>query len=451
GVDLRLYHNAGGSIIQELAIALATGNEWIARLTDLEVPAGVVASHLHFTFAVGSNYFPEIAKLRAFRLLWEQVTGQYLDEEDGKARAYIHAETSGWNKTLYDAHNNILRSTTEALSAVIGGCDSLTVRPFDEPLHTPGAFSRRIARNSQLILREEAYADKVVDPAAGSYYIETLTDKIAEKAWSEFQEIEKLGGMMKALEQRYIQKEIDKWRRQRDRDIAMRNRVFVGVNQHPNPDEQIDENYHDDRPIFSLHSSNDKEFKGTQQNLAEVLEKQLGEGASVGDVLSLLYQPEKQGTEALSPYRGSQHFEELRLAVERASKTPKVLTVPLGDRKLRSARASFAAGFFGSAGYHIINPVGFTSIDEAMDTVREHSPEIAVLCSSDIEYQSLAVPFCKALQKLPEKPIAVLAGYPEQQIEQYRKAGIVTFIHRNSNILETLIDFHTKLGILNRE
>ncbi len=238
-VNGQYFHNSGSSIVQELAFSLAVGNEYLAQLIDKNLSVDEIAPYLQFIFAVGSNYFMEIAKLRAARMLWAQIITAYKPESESTSKMYIHSVTSQWNKTIYDPYVNMLRTTTESMSSVIGGTDSLTVLPFDTSYKTPDEFSERIAQNTQIILKEESHLNKIVDPSAGSYYIECLTNSIAEQAWKLFKTVENKGGYFKAFKQGFIQDEIAKTAQQRDRNIASGKEVFVGTNKYPDLNENI--------------------------------------------------------------------------------------------------------------------------------------------------------------------------------------------------------------------
>ena len=199
------FNNAGADIVQELAFGISMGSEYLVQLTGRGLSAGYAASKIRFSFGVGSGYFPEIAKLRAARLLWSTVMNGFLPGSSEGTIMDIHSVTSKWNKTINDPYMNMLRTQTEAMSAILGGTDSLTVEPFDIAFRQPDEFSERIARNQQLILKEESYFDKVADPSAGSYYIEKLTQLIAENAWKLFVETEEQGGFLSALKSGFIQ------------------------------------------------------------------------------------------------------------------------------------------------------------------------------------------------------------------------------------------------------
>jgi len=451
-IDARPYHNSGATIVQELAFALAAASEYLSLLTEAGLETDQAATCLHLSFSIGSNYFLEMAKLRAARVLWNNLVEAY-EGDPKKATPCLHGETSRWNKTLYDPYSNMLRSSTEAMSAAIGSCDSVTVLPFDLHFRNPDSFSKRIARNQQVILSEEAYLHKVSDPSAGSYYIEKLTDALGREAWQLFQEIEAEGGLFKAIEHGTIQSAIQESQEQRDREIATRKRIFIGTNQYSDPVETSDEIQTSSESTVSLDSS-DATFSrqdSEDEPLVAFLARSFTEGAKLGDLVDHLFNYQKQEYRTVHPYRGSRPFEELRQATEQHESTPLVLMLPLGNRKIRKARAAFASNFFGCAGYKIEEPVGFESVKEAITAIEEKNPDIIVLCSSDEEYKELVPELGKQVEELDSKPIMVLAGNPKEKKDTYRQSGVDVFIHAGSNVLETLMDFQRQLGILNSD
>lgn len=450
GVDAASYHNAGASAVQEVAIALAIGNEYLAKLTDQGLSVDDITPRLHFNFAVGSSYFMEIAKFRAFRLLWSQVVKQYEPEDLDAAKPFIQVRTSEWNKTVYDSFNNMLRTTTEAMSAAIGGVDVISVEPYDLVYRQPNDFSKRIARNQQLIMKEEAYLNKVADPGAGSYYIEELTDMLAENAWELFKELEQQGGFLKALKGGYVQSEIEKTREQRDMHIAQGRKAFVGTNRYPNPDEEMKDEIGEPYTASSI-TTTEAEHDFDDESPFQSLSSAFAEGAMLGDIISDLFLLSKHNIQPIRPYRGARPFEDLRLATERYAERqggkPKVFMLTMGNRRMRKARSTFSSNFFGCAGYEIIDNLGFDTADDAIAEVKEQSPDIVVICSSDKEYPELVSPICDQLKKLKKRPWTVVAGYPEEHIKDFKKAGVDAFIHIKSNVLQELRDFHQRLGI----
>ncbi|MCX6254739.1 MAG: acyl-CoA mutase large subunit family protein [Bacteroidia bacterium] len=233
------FNNAGADIVQELAFGISMGSEYMAQLTERGLSSDIAATKIRFSFGIGSDYFPEIAKLRAARLLWSVVTNGFQPSNRESNKMDIHCVTSEWNKTVYDPYVNMLRTQTEAMSAILGGTDSLTVEPFDIVFRQPDEFSERIARNQQLILKEESYFDKVADPAGGSYYIENLTNLIAENTWRLFLEVEDRGGFLSCLKSGYIQKKLSEAAAKRKVDIASGKEILLGTNRFPDINENI--------------------------------------------------------------------------------------------------------------------------------------------------------------------------------------------------------------------
>jgi methylmalonyl-CoA mutase len=401
------FHNAGGTIIEELAFSLAMGAEYLTQLTEKGLSINQIAPKIKFSFATGSNYFLEIAKFRAARLLWAHIVKAYGPSKDEVTKMNIHAGTSIWNKSMYDPYVNMLRTTTEAMSAIIAGIDSLTVNPFDNVYEKPSDFSERIARNQQLLLKEESYLDKVEDPASGSYYLENLTDSIAAEAWKLFLETDARGGFLEAAAAGFIQGKIGETASKRNMDLANRREILLGVNQYPN---------------FT-------EFKTEKVNAA-VFNEQVGQekGAVV---------------ETLKTFRGAQAFEEIRYRTDRYSlenKRPSAFMFTFGNLAMRMARSQFSRNFFACAGFEVIDNYGFKSIEEGVKAFNESKAEILVICSADDEYPVIVHELMKMLK---EKATVVVAGYPKEQLEQLRAEGIEHFIHVRSNVLEELGKFQS--------
>ncbi len=405
-VNSSLFHNSGANIVQELGFGLAAANELVARLTDMGCKAHRVASRITLSVGVGSTYFMEIAKIRAARLLWSKIVEQYKPECDCAYKLFINAVTSSWNQSVYDPYVNMLRSTTEAMSSAVAGADSISVLPFDNAYKEADDFGYRIARNQQLLLKEESYLDKIVDPAAGSYYIENLTNEIAQGAWQHFLKVEEAGGFCKAIRAGLVQDEVAETARKRDLDIATRKTTILGTNQYP--------------------------------NLLEKMGDKVGENkcccccGEQGDEVKVLH-----------PYRGAEAFEELRLQTEHAAHRPRVFLLTYGNLTMRKARSGFATNFFGVAGYEIIDNLGFNTPEEGAKAALEAKADVVVLCSSDDEYAELTEPACRLLKGKVKS--LVLAGFPKEMVETYRSYGIDEFIHVKTNALETLQKFQSIL------
>ena len=401
-------NNAGAYIYQELGYALSWGAELIDKLTEAGYSIEELTSRIKFVFGVGSNYFMELAKFRAARWLWAEIIGAYGDQYKGDAaKIHMHAVTSTWNKTIYDAHVNLLRTQTEAMSATLGGVDSLTVQPFDVTYQESDNFSERIARNQQLLLKEESHFDKVIDPAAGSYYIEHLTNALAEQAWKLFLAVEEEGGFAAAVEAGSVQKAVNASNAKRHAAVAARKEIFLGTNQFPN---------------------------FTETAAQKVAEVEVG-GHSCGCGTPSI--------EALNFDRGASEFEALRLATERSGKEVKVFMLTIGNLAMRLARSQFSSNFFACAGYKVLDNLGFATVQEGVDAGLAAGASIIVLCSSDDEYAEFAP---EAYKYLAGRAEFVVAGAPACA-DDLKAVGIENFINVKSNVLETLRQFNHKLGI----
>ncbi len=404
-----IFRNAGSSLVQELAFSLSMGTEYMNWLTEQGFASSEVASRMKFTFAVGSSYFLEIAKFRAARLLWAKIVEAYLPSDIDSTKMCIHVVNSQWNKTVYDPYVNMLRTTTEAMSAVLGGVHSMTVLPFDAPYQKPTTFSERIARNQQLVLKEEAYFGKVVDPSAGSYYIEQLTQSMIHHSWELFLKIQEMGGYTEAFTKGFIQKEIKELAQKRESNMATRRETVLGTNQYPNFTEAAD---------------------------LEVVKKEAVTKPKIEKSTDAICEP-------LVSYRGSQAFEELRFRTDSASKRPKVFMLTLGNLAFRRARAQFSCNFFACAGFEVIDNIGFKSVEEGVKAAFDAKSDMIVICSSDDEYEALAI---EAFGKINGKAIFVVAGEPACKPSLEAK-GISNFISVKSNVLETLRGYQEMLSI----
>ena len=401
-VSAGIFSNAGSTIVEELAFALSAGNDYLARLTDAGVDADTAARKLRFSFSVTSNYFMEIAKFRAARMLWANIVKGYAPAKNCACKMMIHARTADWNQTVYDPYVNMLRGTTEAMSATIAGVHSLEVTPFDAAFENPTEFSKRIARNVELLLKNESHFDQVVDPAGGSYYVENLTQSIAAEAWKLFLEIEQKGGYTEAYKAGLIVERIKASAAAKDKNIATRRQTLLGANQYPN---------------FT-------EVAGKEITAESVTRKQ-----AEGNVLV--------------PYRGAMAFEEMRLQVDRSGKEPKAFMLTCGNLGMARARSQFSCNFFACAGIKVIDNTYFKSIEEGAKAALESKAQIVVVCASDDDYAEAAP---KVKELLGGKAILVVAGAPACAPE-LEAQGITNFINVKSNVLETLKFYLKEMGI----
>lgn len=404
------FNNAGSSISQELGYGMAVASEYMAALTERGLAADEVAKRIKFTFAISGNYFFEIAKFRAARVLWANIAKAYGVECPCGQKIQSHAVTSEWNMTVYDSYVNMLRDTTEAMSAAIAGVHSIEVLPFDYPYRKPNEFSNRIARNVQSILKEEAHFDKVVDPAGGSYYIENLTASIMKSAWDIFKAVEAEGGYVAAFKAGSVQKAIKEVSAKRDLNIARRRETILGSNQYPNFLE-----------------------KASDEITPEIVKR----GASKPECSCT---PEAEPLEA---YRGSQAFEALRLATDRSGKQPMAFMLTFGNLAMCRARAQFSCNFFAVAGFKVVDNNRFSTIEEGVKAALEAKADIVVACSADDEYAE-AVP--QIAEAIGDKAVVVVAGDPECRPDLEAK-GIMNYINIRCNVLETLKEYQAKMGI----
>ncbi len=405
-VHSEALNNSGAYIVQELGYALAWGNEYLHQLVEAGVDVDLAARSIKFYMGISENYFMEIAKFRAARLLWAEIVKQYEPKCDCSCKMIVNAATTSYNKTMFDSYVNLLRTQTEAMSAALGGVHSIVVTPFNAVYEKPTEFSERIARNQQLLLKEESHFDKVVDPSAGSYYIEELTHSLADVAWRQFLKIEEEGGFLAAVKAGTVQDDINATNDKRHADAAKRKEFILGTNQFPN-------------------------FTET------------AEGREPLTCSCCCGHKEEAPFKSINSTRMAADFEQLRLATEKSGKTPVAFMLTIGNLAWRQARAQFSSNFLACAGYKIIDNLGFDTVEEGVDAALKAGADIVVLCSSDDEYATYSVP---AFNYLANRAMFIVAGAPAC-MDELKAAGIENFVHVKCNVLETLKEYNGKLGI----
>ena len=403
-VNTVALNNAGAYIVQELGYALAWGNEYLQQLVDAGVDVDLAAKNIKFNMGISENYFMELAKFRAARMLWAQIVKQYEPKCDCACKMCVNAITSKYNQTLFDSYVNLLRSQTEAMSAALGGVHSMVVVPFDAAYEESTDFSERIARNQQLLLKEECHFNTVVDPGAGSYYIEHLTDSLAVEGWKIFLKVEEEGGFLAAIKAGTVQDDINATNVKRHGDAAKRKEFLLGTNQFPNFTEK----------------SEGKRAKVCCCGCAQ----------------------EEAPLKKIESTRLAADFEDLRIHTEE-KRVPTAFMLTIGNLAMRQARAQFSCNFLACAGYKVIDNLGFKTVEEGVDAALEAKADIVVLCSSDDEYAEYAIP---AFKYLNNRAMFVVAGAPAC-MEDLKAAGIENFVHVKCNVLETLKEYNAKLGI----
>ena len=397
--------NAGAYSYQDLGYALAWGNEYLAELTEAGVAPELAAQSIKFNLGINGVYFMEIAKLRAARMLWAQIVSQYTECKES-AKMHVCAFTTTYNQTLFDSYVNMLRSQTETMSAALGGVESIVVTPFDEPYEVPTEFAERIARNQQLLLKDECHFDRMVDVAGGSYFIEELTSALAGQAWKLFLAVEEEGGFLAAAKAGSVQNTINETNKTRHANADKRKEFLLGTNQFPN---------------FTEKSEGKEPVECCCKN-------------SCGCESTI---------PAIKTSRLASDFEALRLKTEKAAKVPVAFRLTIGNLAMRQARAQFSCNFLAAAGYQVIDNLGFKTVEEGVDAALAAGADIVVICSSDDEYAEYAIP---AFKYLNGRALYVVAGAPACT-EDLKAAGIENFIHVRSNQLETLKEYNAKLGI----
>lgn len=392
-VNGSLFQDAGSTLVQELAFTLSQASEYLATLTDQGLDPFTVQESMRLNLATGPVFYMEIAKFRAARLLWSQLAEGY-GIEPASARITLHATTARWNRTLYDPHVNLLRNTTQAMSAVIAGTDYLTVVPFDDLTGESSSFSRRLARNVSIIIREEAYLDKVSDPASGSYYLEHLTHQLGERAWDLFREVEARGGYRKAYESGWIQQQVRESADRKQKLVNDGQKKLIGTNAYPD----------------STHTLSSAEQ----------------DSAMIRDHASL---------DALVPFRASAPLEGIRRSVEERIPRPRIFLLKFGPSNWAISRASFASNFFTSGGYDILDPSEAVSIKNGVEKAYASKVKVVVLCSSDEGYNEISR---EIVDRLSRHSLIIVAGDPPSSRAHLESLGIRHFIHRSSPMLETL-------------
>jgi len=390
------FEEAGATAAEEIGFSLAAGVDFLGAMQERDVETGRAAAALEFSFAIGANYFFQIAKLRALRMAWARAAESYGGSRS-EGRAQIAARTSRWNKTLYDPHVNILRATTEAMAAVLGGADSVTVASFDACYRRPDEASRRLARNTQLLLKHEAEMARVADAAGGSYFVEAITDFLAREGWKIMQGIEAQGGYRQALADGAIEAALERSMAAREKAVTLRRRIFVGTNQFANPAEQA----------------------LSRCEAGRICETR----------------------------RGTRTYEELRLRTERhpaaGGVTPRVLLAEFGDVKMRAARSHFAANFFACVGFETV-----TRRFRKAAEIATAEGELIVLCSADTEYAAIVAELMPKMKAVRRSTPVIVAGNPEDA-GVLAGAGIADFVHVRSNPVEVLTKWQERLGIKN--
>lgn len=475
GVAANHWADAGGSAVHELAFGIATGVDYLRAMAARRIVVSRAAPRFLFTFSTGSNFLMEVAKFRAARLLWARAVTA-AGGTAASAKLVCHARTSLWNKTVRDPHVNLLRATTEAFAAVVGGCASLHVAPFDECYQVPDDFSRRLARNIQIILAEECQFGRVVDPAGGSWCVETLTRQLATKAWALFQEVERKGGMAEAIKAGFPQEAVDRLAGERIAAVETRRDGIIGTNLQPNLKEKLPQVELPDyaalaarraRQVANYRMAQEPEhgaevmqrlegiLGATAATRMKKLTEAFGHGATIGEVSKVLRagRTDEATVKRVQIRRRSSPFEALRrrtdAALARTGARPKVFLANLGPRKQHAARADFSNGFFAAGGFEVVSNKGFETPAAAATAARDSGAPIVVICSTDDNYPDTVPPLAGALKSGSIPLTVILAGLPAtpELQQRFKAAGVDDFIHVRANCAQMLSRMLDQLGL----
>ena len=471
-ISISGYHmqEAGATLVQELAFTLADGREYVRAALAKGLNVDDFAGRLSFFFAIGMNFFMEAAKLRAARLLWSRIMEEFKPQKASSLMLRTHCQTSGVSLQEQDPYNNIVRTAFEAMSAVLGGTQSLHTNSFDEAIALPTEFSARIARNTQLILQHETGVTKVVDPLAGSYYVESLTDELAEKAWALIEEVETLGGMTKAVADGLPKRLIEEAATRRQAAVDKGEEVIVGVNRYRlETEEDIDVLDIDNaavraaqiRRIEDTRRRRDgKEATSALEALSEIARSGKGNileaavvasraRATVGeisDALRVAFGDHAAVPEVVSDIYGEAYKDEPELATlaarlsgvaERMGKKPRIMVAKLGqDGHDRGAKVIASA--FGDIGFDVLAGPLFQTPAEAADLAVQNKVHVVGMSSLAAGHKTLAPQLVEALKQKGADDIIVVVGgvIPRQDYQFLLDHGVSAIFGPGTNVMD---------------
>lgn len=386
------YHEAGADAVQELGYAMATGAYYLRELLSQGLELERLLPCLSLKLSISSDLFTDVAKVRAARLLWSKIAHAFGARERRQLAIRVHLQSSQRDLTMLDHHSNLIRSAVHGFAGIVAGCDALSLCPSDRPLDGQELDALRLARNQQFLLRDESRLDHVVDPAGGSYYIESLTDAVGRASWALMQQIESEGGMLACLRAGGPQNQVRQTAERRADDLRHdRHFSLVGTTRYatlesPSP-----------RP-----GKPGSQCTGVRQadNFEQALTR-IAEGATLGELTPVT----EQVLPGLPPWRGAEPFEELCRRGEKAE--VEALLLPVGERKVGGARARFAAGMLGIANLSSQEGPACDSLDQAVQAARESESRLLVLCGPD-EVNAELIPLLR--QALGDTRLLAVAG-----------------------------------------
>ena len=424
GINSVIYRNKGADLVQEMAFAISSAMDYIYILADEKIPIDNILSKIHFTVSVGNDFFMEIAKFRALRIIWSKIV-ENMGGNVIAQKMHIRAKSTSTNKSQLDKHTNMLRATTETLSAIIGGCEAITILPFNSPFHSGNDFARRVARNTQLVLENECNLTEVIDPAGGSWFIEDLTNQIVNKTWDLINQIEEQGGFIKSLLSGFVKKIIDESKEKKISSINTRKEILIGVNKYPN---LSDDNEEDERTRYIMQAN---DYRSKLKGKPEISKQENKITIDNIDDLDL-------SDSFLVLRRNSQHYKSL------TGNFPKAFLAGFGPSKQHKSRMTFAKEFLSVGGIQCLQTEGLTN-DEIKNTFISSGLKIFVICSTDETYPDIIPNIIPIIKNEKPDTVFVLAGYPIDMADHYKQSGIEYFVHLKANIYQVISNLYQKL------
>ncbi|MBT8469644.1 MAG: methylmalonyl-CoA mutase subunit beta [Deltaproteobacteria bacterium] len=460
------YDGGGASIVQELAYTIATGIEYLRQLTDAGLSVDAAARQIGFSYAVSSDFFTQVAKLRAARWLWAKVVVS-AGGEPGSAAMHIHCRTSRFTKTGLDPWVNMLRVTAECTAAVVGGAQSIATLPFDCVIGSPDELARRVARNTQVVLREESHLGKVADPAGGSWFVERLTSDLARAAWEEVRSTEREGGVVQALGSGKMVDAIHGIADEREKVLSKRKAALVGVSEFPDLRqdaverssvsdnelqallkaslESLDLGAHRDRLLAVARSVKDE--GRSPGALTETCVEATSNGADMYSVATVLQhgQPDFH-VEPILQWRESEIWERQRERSDGLQPRPTAFLANLGPISSHTARATWAQNVLAAVGIDAVTNDGFETAEALAAAWKTSATRLAVICGSDADYETRLEPAVEALKKAGCDQVLV-AGRPGERESAIRELGASEFVFAGADVLSVMTRVLDAMGV----
>lgn len=473
-VDTDVYHNGGSNSVQEVAYAMNQAVSYMRAMELRGISVDTFCKHVRFHFSIGAIFFMEITKLRSLKTIWAQIVKNCGGSVEAQ-KVNLFVSTSTFCQTLYDPYVNLLRAATQSFSAVVGGIDGMYVKPFDHCIRPSDEFSRRIARNIQIMEQNEFNFTEIIDPAGGSWYIEPLTEEFTQKAWDKFQEVEENGGLLVALQAGKVQAAVNEILEQRFKNLATRKDRAVGNNMYPNMTEEllkphevdmgkiiaerktalaVNVKVRDNAYVEAILSELGKVDASELGYLVVMAQKALLAGATLGEIANALAGDAKgEAVEAISAHRWTERYEELRLRTEtfqaETGENVKIFLAKMGPIPQHKARADFVTSFMQVAAFNVMTDNdGYMTVEEAVQAALESGADAAIVCSTDATYPELAPAVTKGIKAAKPGMKVFLAGAPSAELKALcDEAGMDDYISVKSNCYETLLRMQKERGM----